>query len=263
MRAAGAEAAGEDSPWPRTNAAAAEHARAAAGAQRLAEQVELMEQSAENYEDWQTCLSYVPVNEHGDRDRPVRLPLRRARRDRRRLHGCARRRHGGAAGAGRTTCSSTSPCRRLPEREPAARRNRRACLGQPAPAMRHPRNPARAARRADTDKRPRPPDRPQSSADTARAQGEPGCSRGPSDWRRSPSASTSGSHASRGCPSPRWAIQTRNSATSSGRRALRRATARRSISTVADWDDPDYMFLALVGGDRPGRTCQDEPGEGD
>ena len=29
----------------------------------------------------------------------------------------------------------------------------------------------------------------------------------------------------------------------------------------SDWDDPDYMFLALVGGDRPGRTCQDEPGE--
>jgi hypothetical protein len=30
----------------------------------------------------------------------------------------------------------------------------------------------------------------------------------------------------------------------------------------SDLDDPDYMFLALVGGDRPGRTCQDEPGEG-
>src|SRR4051812_23996828 len=30
----------------------------------------------------------------------------------------------------------------------------------------------------------------------------------------------------------------------------------------SEWDDPDYMFLALVGGDRPGRTCQDEPGEG-
>ena len=30
----------------------------------------------------------------------------------------------------------------------------------------------------------------------------------------------------------------------------------------ADWDDPDYMFLALVGGDPPGGTCQDEPGEG-
>jgi hypothetical protein len=30
----------------------------------------------------------------------------------------------------------------------------------------------------------------------------------------------------------------------------------------SDWDDPDYMFLAFVGGDRPGRRCQDEPGEG-
>ena len=29
----------------------------------------------------------------------------------------------------------------------------------------------------------------------------------------------------------------------------------------SDWDDPDYMFLAFVGGDRPGRTCQNEPGE--
>lgn len=30
----------------------------------------------------------------------------------------------------------------------------------------------------------------------------------------------------------------------------------------SDWDDPDYMFLAFVGGDRPGGKCQDEPGEG-
>jgi hypothetical protein len=30
----------------------------------------------------------------------------------------------------------------------------------------------------------------------------------------------------------------------------------------SDWDDPDYEFLAFVGGDRPGRSCQDEPGEG-
>ena len=29
----------------------------------------------------------------------------------------------------------------------------------------------------------------------------------------------------------------------------------------SDWDDPDYMFLAFVGGDRPGRCCQNEPGE--
>ena len=29
----------------------------------------------------------------------------------------------------------------------------------------------------------------------------------------------------------------------------------------SEWDDPDYMFLAFVGGDRPGGNCQDEPGE--
>jgi hypothetical protein len=29
----------------------------------------------------------------------------------------------------------------------------------------------------------------------------------------------------------------------------------------SEWEDPEYEFLALVGGDRPGRTCQDEPGE--
>jgi hypothetical protein len=29
----------------------------------------------------------------------------------------------------------------------------------------------------------------------------------------------------------------------------------------SDWEDPEYVFLGLVGGDRPGRSCQDEPGE--
>jgi hypothetical protein len=29
----------------------------------------------------------------------------------------------------------------------------------------------------------------------------------------------------------------------------------------SDWDDPDYMFLAFVGGNRPDRECHNEPGE--
>jgi len=29
----------------------------------------------------------------------------------------------------------------------------------------------------------------------------------------------------------------------------------------SDWDDPDYLFLAFAGGDRPGRPCRNEPGE--
>jgi hypothetical protein len=30
----------------------------------------------------------------------------------------------------------------------------------------------------------------------------------------------------------------------------------------SDWDDPDYLLLGFVGGDRPGRACREEPGEG-
>jgi hypothetical protein len=32
---------------------------------------------------------------------------------------------------------------------------------------------------------------------------------------------------------------------------------------ISEWDDPDYMFLAFVGHDRPfaNRECRDEPGE--
>ena len=64
-----ATAAGEDSPWPRTEALQPNVRVAQRELERLEEQVELMEQTAENYEDWQTCLTYVPVNEIGDRDR--------------------------------------------------------------------------------------------------------------------------------------------------------------------------------------------------
>jgi hypothetical protein len=29
----------------------------------------------------------------------------------------------------------------------------------------------------------------------------------------------------------------------------------------SDRDDPDYMFLAFVGGNRPGQACENEPSE--
>ena len=64
-----ARAAGEDSPWPRTNRLRPNVRVLRRELARLQRQVELMEQSAEAYEDWQTCLRYVPVNEQGDRDR--------------------------------------------------------------------------------------------------------------------------------------------------------------------------------------------------
>ena len=64
-----AVAAGEDSPWPRTKAVGPNVRAARRELARLERQVELMEQSAENAEDWMTCIRYVPVNEQGDRDR--------------------------------------------------------------------------------------------------------------------------------------------------------------------------------------------------
>ena len=112
--------------------------------ERLEEQVELMEQSAENYEDWQTCLTYVPVNELGDRDRQfgylyddrdgtaigymdalaVDRRRRRGREDYLFIHFRGDR---------------------LPERQPPARRDRRTRVragSQRAPA--HPARPQRA-----------------------------------------------------------------------------------------------------------------------
>ena len=62
-------AAGEDSPWPRTNALAPNVRALRREVARLDREVERMEQSAEHAEDWVTCLEYVPVNELGDRDR--------------------------------------------------------------------------------------------------------------------------------------------------------------------------------------------------
>ncbi len=93
----------------------------------LAEQVELMEQSAESYEDWQTCLR-VRARQRARRPRSaVRLPLRRARRDRRRATWTGSRSTGGAAGQGGLPVHPL-PRRRLPERQPPARRDRRACV---------------------------------------------------------------------------------------------------------------------------------------
>ena len=62
-------AAGEDSPWPRTNALKPNVRALRREVARLDWEVERMEQSAEHAEDWITCIRYVPVNELGDRDR--------------------------------------------------------------------------------------------------------------------------------------------------------------------------------------------------
>ncbi len=238
---------------------AAEHARAAAGARpswRAGRAHGAVGGELRGLAD----LPQVRSRQRAGRPRSaVRLPLRRARRDRRRLHGRHSGRQAAPVGPRGLPVHPLQPCSRLPERQPAARRYRRACVGR-----RRRQSDNREVQRAlasPLQQAAQVPG-PASSASSRDSSGRrPGCSRDPSDWRPSPSASTSGNRACRGCPSPRWAIQTRSLATSTGARALRPGYRAALHIDRADWDDPDYMFLALVGGDRPGRTCQDEPGE--
>ena len=238
-------AAGEDSPWPDTEAL---RPNVRAVTREVADrrgQVELMEESADRYEDWEPCL-------RGSRSASTATPI---------------------ASSATATTNATAPRagylpalavdsrqpapprglhvprlprkQRLRDRRPAARRHRRPRFGATAPAARAPRPRGRGALRAGRTER-----------SSARCAHEAARTR----LERSPSASTSGSPASPGSRSPSSATPTASSATCSAQGAARGLPDGAHLDR-SDWDDPDYMFLALVGGDRPGRTCQDEPGE--
>ena len=44
---------------------------------RLSERAEALERMSERFDEWESCLSWVPVTEYGDADGALRLPLRR------------------------------------------------------------------------------------------------------------------------------------------------------------------------------------------
>ena len=228
-----AVAAGEDSPWPRTNALRPNVRALRRELARLDRQVEL-HGAVGGERRGLADVHQVRARQRAGRPRPaVRLPLRRARRHRRRImDGIAvdRRRRPGredylfmhfrGTAAGPTAPSPAGP--------PSPHRCGPECTLAPAPGLRRQltllERKARAAGREVTAARD-----------------------------RSPSASTSGSRASRGSPSPSSAIPTRSSATCSGRKGGPAGYRAALHIDRSDWDDPDYMFLALVGGDRPGR----------
>ena len=62
-------AAGEDSPWPRTDAVPANVRAIRSVVRDLSRKVALMELSAARYADWEACVRGVPVSEYGDPDR--------------------------------------------------------------------------------------------------------------------------------------------------------------------------------------------------
>jgi hypothetical protein len=254
----GAEAAGEDSPWPRTNAVRPNLRVLEQELSRLAEQVELMEQSAENYEDWQTCLRYVPVNEQGDRDRQSGYlyderdgtgvgPMDGIAVDRRRRWGREDYLFIHFSRAAACQNESTQPGGTA---EPASV----AGAGNSTPA----RSSARPRRPYSKRSRPRTGLKGQlarlerkAARLFARSQRLETISERFDEWE---SCVSWVPVTEMGDPDQKFGYLFGPKSAPAGYRAALHIDR-------ADWDDPDYMFLALVGGDRPGRTCQDEPGE--
>ena len=237
-----ANAAGEDSPWPRTNAMGANVRAARRELARLERQVELMEQSAENAEDWMTCIRYVPVNEQGDRDRQfgylyderdgtgpgyidgiaVDRRRRRGREDYLFMHF-----RGGGCRTDTPQPGGTA--------EPASARAAR--------SYKRRRQGLRGRLKVLERKAERLSDRSQRLETISERFDE---------WE---SCVSWVPVTELGDPDQTFGYLFGSTGAPAGYRPALHIDR-------ADWDDPDYMFLALVGGDRPGRTCQDEPGEG-
>jgi hypothetical protein len=236
-----ANAAGEDSPWPRTEALRPNVRVAQRELERLEEQVELMEQSAESYEDWQVCLTYVPVNELGDRDRQSGYLyderdgtgvgyMDALAVDRRRKWGREDYLFIHFRGAG---CRTDNPqpggtAEPASVRAASARSRRRAGLRSRVTMLQ------RKAERL-----------------FQRSQRLETISERFDEWESCVSWVPVTEY---GDPDQKFGYLFGPKGSPAGYRTALHIDR-------SDWDDPDYMFLALVGGDRPGRTCQDEPGE--
>jgi hypothetical protein len=253
-----AAAAGEDSPWPRTNAVRPNMRVLRRELVRLGEQVELMEQSAENYEDWQTCLRYVPVNEQGERDRQSGyLYDERDGTGVGLMDGIAvdRRRRWGREDYLFIHFSRAAACRNeSPQPGGTAEPASVAGAGSPTTA----RSSVRSRRRYRGRSRSRPSlERELTRLERkearlfARSQRLETISERFDEWE---SCVSWVPVTEMGDPDQKFGYLYGRKGASAGYRAALHIDR-------ADWDDPDYMFLALVGGDRPGRTCQDEPGE--
>jgi hypothetical protein len=222
-------AAGEESPWPE-HGTARDHLRVAGKVVRqLEDEVSLMELSAARYARWEACIRGLPVSEYGDHDGrfgfvyderdgtgPGYMPALAV--DRRSRKG--REDYLFFAFARRGDCRSAAP---LP--------------GGTA-------DPASVATVGGLERRARRLQRAVHRLEAAAERFDA--------WESCVSWVPVTEH---GDPDGRY-----------GYRFERPNTPPRFRTAIAvdrsDWDDPDYMLLAFVGGDRPGGTCRDEPGEG-
>jgi hypothetical protein len=269
-----ARATGEDSPWPRTNALRPNVRAARKEINKLERQVELMELSVARYDDWETCLSYIPVSEYGDPWDNQYGYLYDAREgtgvgfmdalaiDRRSR---PRKEDYMFIDFERDGCRSDSP-RPGGTAEPASVRRPPAQGDGLRPLALSSVRPGSVARTPDTHIK---------RASASRSSGRRSLKRQVRRLERKAKrlfnraqvleAASERFDEWESCVS--WVPVTEQGGADGKYGYLFGSVGATPGYRTAlhidrsDWDDPDYMFLALVGGDRPGRTCQDEPGE--
>jgi hypothetical protein len=249
-----ARAAGEDSPGPRTTRLPA-HVRAIRSVVAdLEKQVELMEWSADRYADWEACLHGVPVSEYGDPDRQFGYLYDE--------------RDGTERGYMPALAVDTKSRPRREDylflnfsRKSNCRTNAPPSGGTADPASVR---PSAAAATASAQPRATRPLRRRTPRSTVR-----NLERRVKHLKRSARrllASSERFDEWESCVS--WVPVTEYGDPDGkfgylfGRKHATTPSYRPALAIDrSDWGDPDYMLLALVGGDRPGRSCQDEPGE--
>ncbi len=254
----------EDSPWPDTGATQPNVRAIRAVVRSLETKVEQMQLSAARYADWEACLHGIPVSEYGDPDRRFgygyderdgtgrsfmpALAVDRTSRPRREDYLFL---HFSRA----PSCRSNSP-------KPGGTAEAASVRAAPPPAGVASPLPAHAARAHRAARYGRGHHRalPRTLAGLERrvrelkraARGLLTASERFDEWESCVSWVPVTEY---GDPDGGFGYLFGNPLTTT-------PVYRPALSIDrSDWDDPDYMFLALVGGDRPGRTCQDEPGE--
>jgi hypothetical protein len=238
--------AGEDSPWPRSDALPANVRAIRAVVGDLSRKVELMELSAARYADWEACVRGIPVSEYGDPDgrrgylyderngigptyRPALAVDRKSRPRKEDYLFLNFSRKGNCRSKAPVPGGTADPASVRPATAASARPRRRTLRRTIRHLEGRVRHLKRSARRL-------------LAASERFDEWESCVSWVPVTEYGDPDGKFGYLFGALGAPPfgyrPALAIDR------------------------SDWDDPDYMFLAFVGGDRPGRGCQDEPGEG-
>jgi hypothetical protein len=251
-------AAGQDSPGPRPKALAQDLRAVRREISELTFQMQLMEASAARYENWETCLDYVPVSEYGDpwdarfgylydeRDGTGVGHMDALAVDSRDRERPSHYRFIDFIG---NDCRSAAP---LPggTAEPAS--------------LERPRAAAIAAGESERARASRPRSRGSGSLKQELRRLE---RRAAGLFRRVQELEIASERFDEWESCVSWVPVTEQGSADGifgyhfGGLGLEPSYRAALHVDRSDWDDPDYMFLALVGGDRPGRECQDEPGE--